>query len=53
MSADLKLLSLLEKVNNPIESINIKIKASVYGFPDEWRVTDELNPNIFANVLKY
>lgn len=25
----------------------------VFGFPDEWRVTDESNPGIFANVVRY
>ena len=25
----------------------------VFGFPDEWRITDESNPGIFANVVRY
>lgn len=61
LQADPKLLSLLEKVNNPIEKLQVRLIVHVivktiqgiYGFPDEWRITDETNPGIFANAVKY
>ncbi|CAD8191201.1 unnamed protein product [Paramecium octaurelia] len=54
MEPDPKLLSLLEKVNNPIEKLTIHLTIKgVYGFTDDWRVTDETNPAIFANVIRY
>lgn len=44
-----KLLSLLEKINNPIENIVLTLKVhGVYGFPEEWKTTDDLNPNLFT-----
>ncbi|KAL4497056.1 hypothetical protein ABPG72_002212 [Tetrahymena utriculariae] len=49
-----KLLSLLEKINNPIESLNLSIKVhGVYGFPEEWKTTDDLNPNLFTYQTKF
>lgn len=49
-----KLLSLLEKINNPVESLTLSIRVSgVYGFPDEWKTTDELNPNLFTYQVKF
>ncbi|CAD8072535.1 unnamed protein product [Paramecium primaurelia] len=54
MEPDPKLLSLLEKVNNPIELFKIQITVKgVYGFAEDWKLTDETNPGIFANVVRY
>lgn len=49
-----KLLSLLEKISNPVEQVNLSIKVhGVYAFPEEWKTTDDLNPSLFTYQLKF
>jgi hypothetical protein len=56
LTADPQLLSLLQKISNPIEdlAININLKG-IYAPPEQWynfynvrKLTDEANPNIFT-----
>lgn len=49
-----KLLSLLEKMINPVEHLSLNIKVhGVYGFPEEWKTVDEANPNLFGYQVKF
>lgn len=48
-----RLQSLLDKVAAPIESIALSVKMhGVFGFPDDWKTTDDLNPNVFTYQAK-
>lgn len=42
--ANPKLLSLLDKLQHPIDKIKVEISiAGVYGFPEEWKTVDDAN----------
>jgi hypothetical protein len=44
-----KILSLLEQVVHPIERVNVTLDVhGVFAFPEEWKTTDEANPNLFT-----
>lgn len=48
-----KLLSFLEKLANPISKISLRFQVEgIYAFPDEWKTTDDANPNIFTYEAK-
>lgn len=55
-----ELLSLLEKIANPIQNVSLKLKLNgVYAAPEQWyllnlcrKLTDEANPNVFGYSIK-
>ena len=49
---DPSLLSLLERVSNPVKSVNVDVELKgVFSPVEQWKITDEANPNIFGYVL--
>lgn len=51
---DPKLLSLLEKMASPIESCNLNLEVvGVFAFPEEWKTTDDNNPNLFSYKVSF
>lgn len=54
ISSNPKLLSLLEKINNPVEQLSFSVHVhGVYSFPEEWKTTDEANPSLFTYTTKF
>ena len=57
--ADPELLSMLEKVSNPLTEVNLTINLKgVFAPPEQWyslfylrKITDEANPNIFTYTV--
>jgi len=52
-TAEPELLSLLEKVSNPVKSLSVGIEVrGVFAPVEQWKLTDEANPNIFTYSLQ-
>eukprot|EP00825_Cyclidium_porcatum_P045892 TRINITY_DN7095_c0_g1_i7.p1 TRINITY_DN7095_c0_g1~~TRINITY_DN7095_c0_g1_i7.p1 ORF type:complete len:1131 (-),score=244.37 TRINITY_DN7095_c0_g1_i7:273-3665(-) len=52
--ANPKLLSLLDKLQHPIDKIKVEISiAGVYGFPEEWKTVDDANQGLFTYQAKF
>lgn len=44
-----KLLALLDKMVKPIDKCTINLEVQgVFGLPEDWKTTDDLNPNLFS-----
>lgn len=38
----------------PKAAVNLNLKVDgVFGFPDEWKTTDEANPGMFTYTIKF
>lgn len=50
---DPKLLSLLHKLSNPIQKLNLKFTIEgIFSLPDEWKTTEDANPSLFGYSFK-
>lgn len=52
--ANPKLLSLLEKLQHPIEKVTVELGVQgVFAFPEEWKTADDANPTLFTYKVKF
>lgn len=50
---DPKLLSLLHKLSNPIQTLKVKfVVEGVFSIPEEWKGTEDANPGLFGYGFK-